>query len=177
MANVKESAGHDHHHGPNRFAVVPTAVRLNADPDYTGKGVTIAFLDSGFYPHSDLQEPDDRILAYHNQAAEEAISQGVVVVAAAGNAGAEGKHSIPPANSPSVITVGGYDDKNDLDPSTIDLYQSNFGPTADGTVKPEIIAPAMWIAAPILPGTELYEKAETLSRVLGVPDYELGKLC
>ncbi|OLD27642.1 MAG: hypothetical protein AUJ04_03655 [Acidobacteria bacterium 13_1_40CM_3_55_6] len=97
-------------------------------------------------------------------------------MAAAGNSGAEGKHSIPPANSPSVITVGGYDDKNDLDPSTIDLYHSNFGPTADGTVKPEIIAPAMWVAAPILPGTELYEKAETLSRVLAVPDYELGKL-
>src|SRR5438105_15719091 len=68
--------------------------------------------------------------------------------------------TLPPANSPSVITVGGYDDKNDLDPSTIDLYHSNFGPTADGTVKPEIIAPAIWIAAPILPGTELYEKAE-----------------
>jgi len=62
---------------------------------------------------------------------------------------AEGKHSIPPANAPSVITVGGYDDKNDLDPTTIDLYHSNFGPTADGTVKPEIIAPAMWVAAPI----------------------------
>src|SRR3989475_879679 len=278
MANVNESARHDHHHAPNRFAVVPTAARLNADPDYTGKGVTIAFLDSGFYPHADLQEPVDRILAYYdlagerpslsphdpieswqwhgtqtsvvaagngahsdgvyrglaadaelvlikasirgripedniawgiewvienrdrfnirvlnislggdqdvifarsiiNQAAEEAISQGIVVVAAAGNSGAEGKHSIPPANSPSVITVGGYDDKNDLDPSTIDLYHSNFGPTADGTVKPEIIAPAMWVAAPILPGTELYEKAETLSRVLAVPDYELGKLC
>ena len=277
IANVNESACHDHHHKPNRFAVVPTAARLNADPDYTGKGVTIAFLDSGFYPHADLQEPVDRILAYYdlagerpslsphdpieswqwhgtqtsvvaagngahsegvyrglaadaelvlvkastrgriteeniawgiewviencdrfnirvlnislggdedvacsrsiiNQAAEEAISQGIVVVAAAGNSGAEGKHSIPPANSPSVITVGGYDDKNDLDPSTIDLYHSNFGPTADGTVKPEIIAPAMWVAAPILPGTELYEKAETLSRVLAVPDYELGKL-
>src|SRR5437773_11787752 len=70
MANVNESACHDHHHAPNRFAVVPMAVRLNADPDYTGKGVTIAFLDSGFYPHADLQEPDDRILAYPDLAAE-----------------------------------------------------------------------------------------------------------
>jgi len=274
---LKESNDHDHQHAPNRFAVVPTAARLNADPNYTGKGVTIAFLDSGFYPHADLQEPDERIVAYHdlaaerptlsphdaieswqwhgtqtsvvaagngahcdgvyrglaadsqvvlvkastqgritedniargiewvienrdrfnirilnislggdqdvpcsrsiiNQAAEEAIKQGVVVVAAAGNSGAEGKHSIPPANAPSVITVGGYDDKNDLDPATIDLYDSNFGPTADGTVKPEIIAPAMWVAAPILPGTELYETAETLSQLLAAPDYELKKL-
>jgi serine protease AprX len=75
-----------------------------------------------------------------------------------------------------VITVGGYDDKNDLDPATIDLYHSNFGPTADGTVKPEIIAPAMWVAAPILPRTPLYARAETLSRLWAAPDYELGKL-
>src|SRR5205814_8934412 len=69
MANVNESACHNHHHNPNRFAVLPMAVRLNADPDYTGKGVTIAFLDSGFYPHADLQEPDDRLLSYHDLAA------------------------------------------------------------------------------------------------------------
>lgn len=267
----------DHEHSPNRFGVVPTHVKLDADANYTGKGVTIAFLDSGFYPHPDLLEPESRILAYQDleeahallsphdpveswhwhgtqtsvaaagngrlsdgvyrglaweaqlvlvkasrqgriteeniargiewvienrdrfnirvlnislggdedvicsrsiigQAAEEAICQGVVVVAAAGNSGAEGRHSIPPANSPSVITVGGYDDRNDLDPATIDLYHSNFGPCADGTVKPEVIAPAMWVAAPILPGTPLYKKAEALSRILAAPDYELGKL-
>jgi serine protease AprX len=274
---LKESAHDDHDHSPNRFGVVPTAVRLNADTNYTGRGVTIAFLDSGFYPHPDLVEPQSRILAYHDiaqerpaldaedkvevwqwhgtqtsvaaagngrlsdgvyrglasdaqvvlvkassrgriseeniargiewvienrerydirilnislggdqdvacsrsiigQAAEEAFSQGVVVVAAAGNSGAEGKRSIPPANSPSVITVGGYDDKNDLDPTTIDLYHSNFGPTAEGTVKPELIAPAMWVAAPILPRTDLYGRAEALSRLWAAPDYELSKL-
>jgi serine protease AprX len=274
---LKKGACDDHQHLPNRFAVVPMHVRLDADSNYTGKGVTIAFLDSGFYPHPDLLEPESRILAYQeladgqaslsshdrveswqwhgtqtsvvaagngrlsdgvyrglaweaqvvlikashrgritedniargiewvienrdrynirvlnislggdedvvcsrsiiSQAAEEAIRQGVVVVAAAGNSGAEGRHSIPPANSPSVITVGGYDDRNDLDPATIDLYHSNFGPCSDGTVKPEIIAPAMWVAAPILPGTQLYERAETLSRILAAPDYELSKL-
>lgn len=111
-----------------------------------------------------------------NQAAEELINQGVVVVAAAGNSGAEKKRSIPPANSPSVITVGGYDDKNDLDPTTIDLYHSNFGATADGFVKPDLIAPAMWVAAPIVPGTSLYERAEILSGLLAAPDYKLNKL-
>lgn len=111
-----------------------------------------------------------------NQAAEELISQGVVVVAAAGNSGAEGKRSIPPANAPSVITVGGYDDKNDLDPTTIDLYHSNFGATVDGFVKPELIAPAMWVAAPILPRTDLYARAESLHRLMAAPDYELSKL-
>src|SRR5688572_19391559 len=55
---------HDHSHGRNRFAVIPTAQRVGADVRRTGRGVTIAFLDSGFYPHPDLTEPLDRILAY-----------------------------------------------------------------------------------------------------------------
>src|SRR5689334_7377907 len=265
---------HDHQHAPNRFAVIPTPVRLKADPNYAGKGVTVAFLDSGFYPHADLA---DRILAYHDltgertsllttdpveswqwhgtqtsvaaagdghlsdglyrglasksklvlvkvserghiseeniargirwvianrerynirilnislggdedvpcsksivdQAAEEAISHGIVVVAAAGNSGREDHHSIPPANSPSVITVGGYSDNNELNGNQLGLYHSNFGVTADGTVKPEIVAPAMWVAAPILPGTRLYERAEALSRLAAAPDYELPGL-
>lgn len=245
---------HDHSHAPNRFAVRPTPARLNANSDYTGKGVTVAFLDSGFYPHPDLVSPVNRIVAFHDiagerlslsatpvedwqwhgtqttvaaagngylsegvyrglahecelvlvkasergriteeniargiqwvianrerynirvlnislggdedvpcsqsiidQAAEEAIRHGIVVVAAAGNS--PDRHSIPPANSPSVITVGGYSDDKQL-------YHSNFGVTADGTIKPEIVAPAMWVAAPILPGTASYERAEALS--------------
>lgn len=270
-----DSANHEHQHAPNRFAVIPTHVRLDADTKYAGKGVTIAFLDSGFYPHADLLEPRNRIIAYYDltqehasldtrnpseswqwhgtqtsvaaagngrlcdgvyrglaheadlalvkvsqkgriteeniargiewvienrerynirvlnmslggdqdvpcslsiidQAAEEAIRQGIVVVAAAGNSGAAGQHSIPPANSPSVITVGGYDDYNQLGRTRVDLYHSNFGATADGSIKPEIIAPAMWVAAPVLPGTAAYQSAQALSRIAAAPDYELS---
>lgn len=43
--------------------VLSTPLRLDADERFTGKGVTIAFLDSGFYPHPDLTE---RIVAYRN---------------------------------------------------------------------------------------------------------------
>jgi serine protease AprX len=46
--------------------VLSTPLRLDADDRFTGKGVTIAFLDSGFYPHVDLTTPENRILAYHN---------------------------------------------------------------------------------------------------------------
>lgn len=267
-----DSSNHDHQHALNRFAVIPTPVRLNANPVYTGKGVTVAFLDSGFYPHEDLVT---RVIAYEDiagerrdlhstdpveswqwhgtqtsvvatgngklcdgvyrglaheselvlvkvsergriteeniargirwvianrerynirllnislggdedvacsksiidQAAEEAISKGIVVVAAAGNSG--DRHSIPPANSPSVITVGGYSDNNELSRDRLDLYHSNFGVTADGTVKPELVAPAMWVAAPILPGTAFYERAEALSRLAAAPDYQLPSL-
>ena len=270
-------SNHEHQHAPNRFGVIPTSVRLNADPDYTGRGVTLAFLDSGFHPHPDLVTPVNRVVAYKDltkercgffssgpveswqwhgtqtsvaaagngqlsngvyrglaheaklvlvkvsergriteeniaqgihwvianreryhirvlnmslggdedvpcsrsivdQAAEEAISKGIVVIAAAGNSGAEGRHSIPPANSPSVITVGGYTDHNQLSGNELDLYHSNFGTTADGTVKPEIVAPAMWVAAPILPETALYERAQALSRLAVAVDYELRDL-
>ena len=272
-----EPSNHDHQHTPNRFGVIPTPVRLSANRQYTGKGVTVAFLDSGFYPHPDLVTPLSRIIGYHDladerrsllptdpvetwhwhgtqtavaaagngrlsdglyrgiapdcdlvlvkasergriteeniargihwvianrdrynirvlnislggdedvpcsksiidQAAEEAISRGIVVVAAAGNSGREGRHSIPPANSPSVITVGGYSDNNQLNGDRLALYHSNFGTTADGTVKPEIVAPAMWIAAPILPGTRFYERAERLSRLAAAADYQLPSL-
>src|ERR1043165_1771518 len=268
-------AAHDHNHGQNRFAVTPVPLRLDADDRYTGRGVTIAFLDSGFYPHPDLTEPVNRIIAYHDvageiasletdrpsqswqwhgtqtsvvaagnghlsdgiyrglasqaklvlvkvseagriteeniarglewvienrerygirvlnislggdedipcsqsvidQAAEEAIRQGISVVAAAGNNGLSEDHtSAPPANSPSVITVGGYDDDNRIEKSNLNLYHSNYGTTADGTVKPELIAPAMWIATPILPGASAYIVAESLSQIHHAPDYLL----
>ena len=267
--------GHDHSHGLNRFAVIPTADRLNVDPRFTGRGVTIAFLDSGFYQHPDLVEPSSRIAAFHDisgdeiatdaqrpveswhwhgtqttvaavgnghlcegkyrsvasdarlvlvkvskkgrisetniaqglrwviknrerfnirvlnislggdedvpcslstidQLAEEAIRQGIVIVVAAGNT--TDHAPIPPANSPSVITVGGYDDRNQTGQKDLSLYHSSFGVTAGGTVKPELIAPAMWVAAPILPNTGVYERAEALSKLAAAPDYQLRSL-
>src|SRR6476660_5095609 len=42
--------------------VLSTPLRLDADERYTGKGGTIAFLDSGFYPHVDLTTPKNRII-------------------------------------------------------------------------------------------------------------------
>jgi serine protease AprX len=45
-------------------AILPTAARLGASDRFRGRGVTIAFLDSGFYAHPDLVEPKDRIVRY-----------------------------------------------------------------------------------------------------------------
>ena len=65
-----DSSNHNHQHAPNRFGVIPTPVRLDANPEYTGKGVTVAFLDSGFYPHPDLVTPVNRVVTYEDLTAE-----------------------------------------------------------------------------------------------------------
>src|ERR1043166_2399752 len=65
-----DSSNHNHQHSPNRFGVIPTAVRLNANAEYTARGVTMAFLDSGFYPHPDLVTPVNRVVAYEDLTGE-----------------------------------------------------------------------------------------------------------
>src|SRR5687767_9489856 len=44
--------------------ILPTPLRMGALEEYRGRGVTIAFLDAGFYAHPDLVEPRDRIARY-----------------------------------------------------------------------------------------------------------------
>ena len=46
------------------FGALPTPLRLHAHPHYTGRGVTIALVDSAFYPHPDLTRPTNRIRAW-----------------------------------------------------------------------------------------------------------------
>lgn len=251
----------------NEFALLPTRLRINADPRFTGKGITIAFLDSGFYPHPDLVKPVRRIKAiidvtderkresyfstphpesWHgtmtsvaaagngrlsrgvfrgiaseagvvlikvmdtrtghisadniargirwarehkddygiriisisvgddqpvhsaestiDREAKEAVKAGIVVVAAIGNS--PGKAIVPPASSPSVITVGGLDDGNTLHRRVHKMYHSTFGTTIDGIRKPELIAPAIWVAGPILPRTDQYRESKALFDLL-----------
>ncbi len=240
--------------------VLPTPLRLDADERFMGRGVTIAFLDSGFYPHVDLTTPQSRILAYHSivkndpstlempdaaswhgmmtsvvaagngalsagfyrgiapdanvvlvklsssgrisernikeglewvlehraeydirvvnisaggdgessylqnsltKTVERAVGQGLVVVCAVGNAGmAEGHPVYPPASAPSCVAVGGLDDQNSLDRARRGMYRSSYGPTFDGLQKPEVIAPGIWVPAPILPHTPTAAEAE-----------------
>ena len=258
--------------GPHPRDILPIAERLEADAELRGRGVAIAFLDSGFYAHPDLTTPESRIVAYHDalggpsdlaaldepnasswhgmmtsvvacgngalskgkwrslaaearlvlvkvghlsrvahhdlarglywavenagrlgvrvinvsgggdwqdsylhdplsQAAEEAARRGIVVVAAVGNAGHDPEHPVvPPASAPSVITVGGLDDEGDPRRGRVSAYSSSYGPTIDGLQKPEVIAPAIWIAAPMLPGTPTAKEGELLARLDAVVD-------
>ena len=88
---------------------------------------------------------------------ESLVSFGVTVVCAAGN---DYRVPTPPGNSPSVITVGGVS----LDGRHLIPYDpSCFGETVDGFHKPEIVALASQVAAPILPGTDTATEAAALT--------------
>jgi len=93
-------------------------------------------------------------------AIEALVHEGVTVVAAAGNDGQ--RRLVPPASSPLAITIGGLDDKNSFDPSDIELWHSNYGPAAGGALKPELVAPSIWVVAPLLPGTDKAAQAREL---------------
>ena len=255
--------------------VLSTPLRLDADERFTGKGVTIAFLDSGFYPHVDLTSPRNRIVAYRSlidpdgkldslfqpdvaswhgmmtsvvaagngslsngfyrglapdsdvvlvklartgritdddilvglgwvlenrekygirvvnisaggddeqsylsdplsQIVEECSREGIVVVCAVGNAGHMLNHPVvPPASAPSCIAVGGLDDNNSLDRARRGMYRSSYGPTIDGLQKPEVIAPSIWVPAPILPNTPTAQQAALLKQLDVAEDDQL----
>ncbi len=258
--------------------VLSTPLRLDAIQSFTGKDVTIAFLDSGFYPHPDLIEPHNRIIGYrsmlqkegdtsqlfdldvaswhgmmtsvvaagngslsngfyrgiapdsnvvlvklaktgriteqniqdglewilenrtkHNirivnisaggdyensyltdslsQTVEECVKQGIVIVCAVGNAGHLPNHPVfPPASSPSCIAVGGLDDKNSINRAQRGMYRSSYGPTLDGLQKPEVIAPSIWVPAPILPGTPTSKEVHLLETLDKANDSELHEI-
>jgi serine protease AprX len=257
--------------------LLPTPVRMGANPHYTGRGVTLAFLDSGFFAHPDLIEPTNRLTAYvdatlsepamrpaprraeptswhglmtscvaagngHQSGyvyrglapgaevvlvktgnrrnrripdrdilralqwvvthhaeygirvinislggdfastgvetpldglVEEAVAQGVVVVAAAGNGGVN--QIIPPASARSAITVGGLDDQNSLDTRFRRMWWSSYGLGVGGVHKPDLIAPSIWVAAPMLPRTWVHNEAMYLWRLERMPDAELAR--
>jgi serine protease AprX len=56
------------------------------------------------------------------------------------------------------------------------MYHSSYGPTVDGLQKPEVIAPGIFVAAPILPETPTAEQAAFFARLAAAPDDELHRL-
>ncbi len=78
-----------------------------------------------------------------NQAVMKAWQAGIVVVAAAGNSGPEPMTIGVPGNVPYIITAGAFsDNQTPLDKN--DDFVTSFssaGPTVEGFVKPEVVAP------------------------------------
>ena len=68
-------------------------------------------------------------------AANLASRKGMIVVNSAGNSGSSSWHYIgAPADADSILSVGAVDENTDF------AWFSSFGPTADGRVKPTIVA-------------------------------------
>jgi serine protease AprX len=88
------------------------------------------------------------------------VAQGITVVAAAGNDGR--RQLVPPATAPLALTVGGLDDQNTFDHDAVMLWHSNYGEAVTGAHKPEVVAPSLWVAAPLLPDTPLALRARYL---------------
>jgi hypothetical protein len=76
-----------------------------------------------------------------SQAVDEAVNEGVVVVVAAGNNGPDAGTITSPGCAKNAITVGAVDDSDNV-PSW-----SSRGPTDDGRVKPDLLAPGVSIVS------------------------------
>src|SRR5690606_33161474 len=112
-----------------------------------------------------------------SQAGGGCTAAGITVVCAVGNAGHLPNHPVlPPASAPSAIAVGGLDDNNSLNRAKRGMYRSSYGPTIDGLQKPEIIAPSIWVPAPILPNTPTAQQASLLDMLDNAAEEDLHRM-
>lgn len=92
-----------------------------------------------------------------NQAVMQAWANGITVVVAAGNGGPKPMTVGVPGNNPYVITVGAFTD-NYTPYDWSDDYITPFssaGPTLDGFIKPDVVAPGAHMVSTMLPTTYL----------------------
>jgi hypothetical protein len=78
-----------------------------------------------------------------NQALMRAWDNGITVIAPAGNGGNKQMTVGVPGNNPYVITVGAMDDNRTPVDTSDDIVASfsSYGPTVEGFMKPEVLAP------------------------------------
>lgn len=80
------------------------------------------------------------------KAVDMAVKAGITVVTAAGNSGPKERTIMSPGISNNVITVGSVDNKRTIDISDDEIAPfSSRGPTFDGLMKPDIVAPGVSI--------------------------------
>ena len=117
------------------------------------------FDDGTGYRFEDL----DGSTALTTIAAEIAVSRGIVVVAGAGNEGDKPwRYVTVPADGPNVIAVGAVE----LMREEIAPFSSR-GPTADGRVKPDVVAPGTGIVVVDTPAREQEESFSGYRRTRG----------
>lgn len=92
-----------------------------------------------------------------NQAVTQAWANGLTVIVAAGNDGPGAMSVTVPGNNPYVITVGAFTDNftpDNWDDDYIPSF-SGAGPTLDGFVKPDLVAPGAHMVSVIPQGSLL----------------------
>jgi serine protease AprX len=100
--------------------------------------------DGSGYTYEDL----DGATALTSIAAELAVRRGIVMVVAAGNEGDNSwRYVTAPADAPGVITVGSVDVPTPGVREPLLAASSSRGPTADGRIKPDVVAPGQWVVA------------------------------
>lgn len=107
---------------------------------------SLGYLD--FYTPADM----DGNTAVTTRAADLAASRGVVVVNSAGNErnNPGWQIIIAPADGDSVIAVGAVDAQNNL------ASFSSIGPSADGRIKPDVVAMGVGVLSVLRPSSRVY---------------------
>ncbi|MFM8322271.1 MAG: S8 family peptidase [Chloroflexota bacterium] len=109
-----------------------------------------------------------------NQALMVLWKSGIVVVAAAGNKGPNALTIGVPGNNPYIVTVGAFTDSFTPDDWSDDYIPtfSSAGPTQDGFIKPDLVAPGAHIVS--LMGKESYLKKMYPEAAVGKDYFKLA---
>ncbi|MFO8020255.1 MAG: S8 family serine peptidase [Promethearchaeia archaeon] len=98
--------------------------------------IRIVSMSFGAEINSGNQDEVERL----HEMVDDLFFQDILVVASAGNYGAEGSGTITsPASAKSALAVGGLDEEGNIYP------KSGRGPTNEGVIKPDVCAPAVSI--------------------------------
>src|SRR5437870_3365316 len=152
---VVEANGRENHFEQGKARPSPGVQVVDADQAWsgaTGRGVTVALMDTGIAQHPDLEGSVIARLDF--------VNDGATLLDPSGHDGpAQGTVAMPGAD-PFVITVGSFADQGTL--ATNDDRESIFssrGPTRDGFAKPDVLAPGEHIVSLRIPGTALDREA------------------
>src|SRR5205814_2130446 len=141
---VVKASGQEDHFERGKARPSPGVQVVDANQAWsgaTGRGVSVALMDTGIAQHPDLEDSVVARVDFVNDGA----ALGTVAM---------------PGADPFVITVGWFADQGTL--ATNDDRESIFssrGPTRDGFAKPDVLAPGEHIVSLRVPGTALDREA------------------
>jgi serine protease AprX len=93
-------------------------------------------------------------------AADSAAARGTLVVVAIGNSGPAAATLATPADAKGIVAVGATDIQGNL------AAFSSRGPTADGRIKPEVVAPGAAVFVAVAPATGAFESGTSFATPL-----------